>query len=119
MIQLLIALTVSPRSAHLPSSHVHLAVGTPQCDGSDWEERLCRELATLAQTHTRASCCLLLLWCCCTKSIAVGSGAATTAAYSLVLCLLITCNEKTKGKKERHKKQRKTKNFGKVLFPNN
>ena len=56
------------------------------------EERLCRELATLIQTHTRASCCLLLLWYCC---IAVGSGAATTAAC-IALSSLLTCNEKTK-----------------------
>ena len=47
---------VSPRRAP-PSSHGHLAIGTPHCHDLDWEERLYRELATLTQTHVRASCC--------------------------------------------------------------
>ena len=53
MIQL--ALTaVTLQEEHLPSCHVHFAVGTPQCHHLDWKERLlCLELATLTQKHVR------------------------------------------------------------------
>ena len=57
----------------LPSSHVHLAVGTPQCRMTwtektckTWTEKsacLCREHATLAHTNTRASAVMVLLYC--------------------------------------------------------
>ena len=68
MIQL--ALTLPLQEEHLPSTHVHLAVGTPQCHDLDWEERLCRELATLTHTRTRFLLLFLILlhcgrlWCC-------------------------------------------------------
>ena len=42
-----------------------------------------RTCHTYTNTHVRASCCLLLLGSC--SCIAVGSGAATTVAYGLVL----------------------------------
>ena len=44
----------SLQEEHLPCSHVRLAVGTPQCHDLDCEDRLCRGLVTLTQTHTRA-----------------------------------------------------------------
>ena len=101
----------SLQEEHLPCSHVHLAVGTPQCHDLDRQERLCRELATLE--HTRARFLLLAVlmvllyygwfWCC-----------YFTAAYSLVLS---SCNEKTKEKKARHKKQRKQRTSGRFFSP--
>ena len=64
--------------------------------------------------HPRARlfCCLLVLWCC---RITVGSGASTTAAYSLVLSHVT----KKRNKKKTSQKERKAMNFGKVLFPSN
>ena len=111
--ELMIQLALSPKEEHLPSNRVHLAVGTPRCHDLDWEERLCRKLATLTQTHARASCCLLLLCCC----IAVGSGAAT-----YYICLwpcplsssLVTKNER---EKRRHKKQRKQRTSERFFSP--
>ena len=52
---------------NLPSSHLHLAIGTPQYHDLDWEECMCRELATLTQTHTHA----LPAACCCYAVVAV------------------------------------------------
>ena len=64
------ALAVSLQEERLPSSHVHLAVGTPQCrmtwTEKTWTEKsacLCREHATLAHTNTRASAVMVLLYC--------------------------------------------------------
>ena len=62
-----LGLTLPLQGEHLPSSHVHLAVGTPQGHDLDREECLCRELATLTQIHTRALpgavVTVLLLYC--------------------------------------------------------
>ena len=74
-----------------------------------------RTCHTYTNTHVRASCCLLLLGSC--SCIAVGSGAATTAAYSLVLSHHLK-KRKKKRTSPRHKKQRKQRTSGKVMFPN-
>ena len=70
-------------------------------------------------TKTRARFLLLdVLWCC---YCIAGSDAASTLRLPMPIplsSLLITCNEKTKEKKK-SQKAKKTKNFGKVLFPNN
>ena len=110
------------REEHLPSTHVHLAVGTPQCHDLDCEKRLCRELATLAQKHTRAVPAACFCYVVAVRSIAVGSGAATTiqlAAYSPVLCLSSSLVTKKRKKKRTSQEVKKASNFGKVLFPNN
>ena len=97
-----LALTVSLQEEHPPKSPVHLAVGTPQCHDLDREERLCRALATLTQTHTRAlpaaavDIVLLYcdwLWCC----------------YYLYLALssLVTCDENTKIRKKNKRQKEK------------
>ena len=93
----------SLQEEHFPCSHVLVAVGTPQCDDLDWEERLCRELATLTQTHTRASCCCydvaVLL-----RLVVVKQQLLVLLLPSLVLSSLVTKNEKTKEKNDKKEK---------------
>ena len=61
------ALAVSLQQEHLPSSHVHLAVGTPQCHMTWTDKSVClrREHATLAHTNTHARAVMVLLYCGC------------------------------------------------------
>ena len=101
MIQL--PLTVPLQEEHLPSSHVHLAVGTPQL-GLRRATPVSRTCHAHKNTHTRASCC-----CCCDAVslrlvvvlLRLILRSTTTAAY-VALSSLVTCNEKP-NKKNRQK----------------
>ena len=109
------AIFVSEKSTS-PAVMFHLAVDTPhQCHDLDWEERLCRELATLAQTHARA----IPSACCCYGVVAVLRLVLMLLVQLPIASssLLITCNEKKQIKKGRQKKQRKQRTSGRFFSP--
>ena len=66
---------LSLQEEHLPSSHVHLAVGTPQyhMTWADKSARLCREHATVAHTNTRARAAMVVLYYACGAAIATAA----------------------------------------------